>query len=557
MAKPPEFDVIVIGAGAGGAPSAWRLATSGLSVLLLDAGPAFGPADYGLDRPGWEEISSPVKPGSQGVYSFGHMNALPPEYDHLRSRSGRSGQYFQGGRRRGISYQHVRGIGGSTLHFSGEAHRLRPESMQMRSLYGVGADWPLSYAELEPYYALAETQSGVAGQADPARPRHTAYPLPPHPPSYASQVLIRRTRDLGLEWLPNPLAVLSHPHDGRPACNYCGQCNRGCPRRDKGSVDVTYVPRAVATGRCRVIPRATVTRLVAGADDRIDEVTYADAAGTRFSIPARIVVLAAGAIETPRLLLNSRDKYAAEGVANEHGQVGRHFMETLAWDAAATLPEPLGSFRGLPSDIICWNYNAPDALPGIPGGFRIVPDTTSMKLGGPIAYAQRVVDGWGLEHKRGMRETFGRALALSAMGESLPNDKTYVDLDPERQDEAGNPIARIHSSLSELDFRRLDRMARVCRDIFAALGADAPFEEFSAFDMFAAAQVFGTARMGTDPLTAVVDRFGRSHRWNNLFIADASVFPSIGGGEAPSLTIQALALRTADAIRERAARREL
>lgn len=552
-----KFDAVVVGAGAGGATSAWRLATSGLSVLLLDAGPEFSPGDYRLSEPGWEQHDSPYKPGCRGVHTFAAMQKLPAGYDHLRSWNHISGRRFRDDWRHGAGYQHVRGIGGSTLHFTGEAHRLRPVSMRMHSLHGVGADWPLSYDEIEPYYQLAETMSGVAGAADPARPRSSAYPFPPHPPGYASGLIMQRTQGLGRNWLPNPLAVLSRPHEDRPPCNYCAQCNRGCPRRDKGSVDVTYIPKAVASGRCRIIPRATVTRLLAGDDDRVRALVYIDAAGVTHEINTRIVVLAAGAIETPRLLLLSAGANAPEGIANEQGLVGRNLLETIMWSSSAVLPEPIGSHRGLPSDIICWDFNAPDAIPDIPGGFRITPLTTSMKLAGPTDYALRVVDGWGVEHKRRMRRDFGNALAIGAIGESLPDAGSFVDLDPSHRDTTGQAVARIHSHIDGLTVRRIEFMARTCREIVGALGAGKPFEEFGSFDMFSSTHVFGTARMGENPKTSVVDRIGRSHRWKNLFVADASVFPSSGGGEAPSLTIQALALRTADAIRDAAIRHEL
>lgn len=550
-------DAVVVGAGAGGAACAWRLASQGLRVLVLEAGPEFSPADYPASQPGWELIDSPVKAGSQGRYTMAPMQALPAGHDHLHSWNHLDGRLFRDGHRHGLAYQHVRGVGGSTLHFTGEAHRLHPDALRLRSRHGVGADWPLSYEELEPYYALAEAMAGVAGLPDPARPRRTPYPCPPHPPSYASELLMRRTASLGRRWQPNPLAVLSRPDGDRPPCNYCGQCNRGCPRRDKGSVDVTYIPKARASGRCAIVSGATVTQLLAGDGDRVAALLYRDRDGAEQRVDTRVVVLAAGAVETPRLLLLSAGPRAAAGLGNEQGLVGRHLLETLFWSTAAVVPEPLGSYRGLPADIICWDFNAPDAIAGLPGGFRINPLTTSVHLAAPTDYALRVVDGWGAAHKRAMRQAFGNALAIGAVGESLPDPGSFVDLDPVRQDDAGLPLARIHSHLDDLAIRRLAAMAGACREIVAAVGAARPFEELGAFDMFNATHVFGTARMGDDPATSVVDSHGRSHRWRNLFIADGSVFPSSGGGEAPSLTIQALALRTADAIRAATSRRDL
>jgi choline dehydrogenase-like flavoprotein len=341
----------------------------------------------------------------------------------------------------------------------------------------------------------------------------------------------------------NSLAALSAPYDGRPACNYCGNCNRGCPRTDKGSVDVTFLRQALATGKGSVRPRCEVTQIEAGDDDRVAAVVYRDADGKEHRIAAKAVVVACGAVETPRLLLLSKSRHAPEGLANETGLVGRHFMETLLWVSSGLHPGPLGSHRGLPSDSICWDYNAPDAVPGVIGGCRFSSNVAEADLLGPINYAARVVRGWGKAHKRAMREVFGNALSVGAIGESLPNAKSFVDLDPEARDANGLPLARIHSVLPERELRRLDFMAGKSREILEASGVGEIFEEYGSYDSFSATHVFGTCRMGRDPGESVVD--------------PASVFPSSGGGEAPSLTIEALAIRGADHLAGLMKRREL
>jgi choline dehydrogenase-like flavoprotein len=237
--------------------------------------------------------------------------------------------------------------------------------------------------------------------------------------------------------------------------------------------------------------------------------------------------------------------------------VGKHFMETLFWASSGLHPGPLGSHRCLPSDSICWDYNAPDAVPEVIGGCRFSSNVAEADLLGPINYAARVIGGWGKSHKRAMREVFGNVLSVGAIGESLPNAGSYVDLDPEERDANGLPLARIHSFLPELELRRLDFMARKSREILKASGVGQVVEEYGSYDTFSATHVFGTCRMGRDPGESVVDPYCRSHRWGNLFIVDASVFPSSGGGEAPSLTIEALAIRSADHLFELMKRREL
>ncbi len=547
-----DFAAIVVGSGAGGAASAWRLCQRGYRVLILEAGPAYDFAtDYALHQSEWEQRYFPAKLEVRQRQSAAPLQPLPERYAQLRSWNHLRGGFVQGDRRVFGRYDHVVGLGGSTLHFTGEAHRLLPASMQMHSRFGVAADWPLSYAQLEPYYDIAEHIIGVAGPtADVRQPGRKPPPLPAHALSFASQQLLRGAKKLKLDWQANHLAALSEPYDGRPGCNYCANCGRGCPRGDKGSADVTFIAKALASGRCTVRTQTKVQRLHTSSDGRISGVEYVDQAGSVHIISAPVVVLACGAVETPRLLLNSRSAAARDGVANESGEVGRNFMETLSWYSSGLYPTALGSHRGLPSDSICWDFNAPDAIPDVVGGCRFAPHMAEADLVGPLNYAERVVGGWGKAHQQAMQQQFGRVLAVGAIGEHLPNEHSYIDLDPELTDGDGIALARIHSHLSEMDMARLEFMAKTCRALLAASGVTELFEEAGTFDIFHATHVFGTCRMGTDHRRTVVDPSCRSHHWKNLYITDASVFPSSGGGEAPSLTIQAVAIHAADRIIE-------
>jgi choline dehydrogenase-like flavoprotein len=551
-------DVIIIGSGAGGGASAWALSRQGMRVLVLEAGPVYDPSEYGLDRPDWEQRFFPERARHKGRYTFGTMQELTPGKETLLSWNHISGRTNTTGRRIAGSYHHKRGVGGSTLIFSAEAHRLHPGVMKMRSRFGVGADWPLTYEELEPFYCIAERCAGVAGPAgDAARFRSESYPLPPHRLSYADTKLGDGCRKLGLNWRENSVAILSRPYEGRPECNYCANCYRGCMRTDKGSTDVTFVRKAVFSGFCEVRSDCQVTRLEARPHDRVAAVHYVDGNGNSHRIAARTVIVACGAIETPRLLLASKDRLSPDGLGNESGQVGKNFMETLSWSSSGLHPEPVGSYRGIPVGGVCWDFNAPDSIPGIAGGCRFCSGAPEADLLGPISYAQRVAKGWGSAHKEKMRKVFGSALTISAVGECLPNPGSYIDLDPHEEDDLGVPVARIHTHLGGPEIRRLEFMAARSREILLSSGVEKIFEEFGTYDFFSSTHVFGTCRMGTDPGQSVVDAHGRSHRWKNLFVADASVFPSSGGGEAPSLTIEALAIRTADHIVSLAKKGEL
>lgn len=551
MAVSQRFDAVVVGSGAGGAAAAWRLCEKGLRVLLLEAGPRFDPArDYKLGQPDWERHQFPSPPGSQGKISMAQLDRLDPADADLRSWNRVSGPLVREETRQalGPGYWHVLGVGGSTLHFVGESHRMHPEAMKMRSRHGVASDWPLDYADLEPYYALCENLVGVAGPSEQdARWRSTAFPLPAHPLSPPARRLAAAGGRLGMHWQANARAALSLPYDGRPACNYCGNCNRGCPLGDKGSADVTFIHKGLASGRLTLKPASPVVRIQAAANGRIDTLDYLEGKKLR-RIETPILVLAAGAVQTPRLLLSNSGRRYPKGLANGSGQVGRNFMETLFWNSTALVPGLNQSHVGLPSDAICWDFNAPDAIPGVTGGCRLNSCAQEIGFTGPIAYASRVVSGFGKQLKEGVRASFGSALSVGAIGEFLPNEQTFVDLDPLKKDRLGIPLPRIHSHLSRQEIERLKFMANQCRRMLKEAGAVELVEEFGAWDHFSATHVFGTCRMGSDALTSVVDAHCRSHDHPNLFITDASVFPSSGGGESPSLTIHALAARAADAI---------
>ncbi|EGL54322.1 choline dehydrogenase and related flavoprotein [Methylophaga aminisulfidivorans MP] len=546
----PYYDAVIVGSGAGGGTAAWYLSHHGWKVLVIEAGPYFHPEnDYLAATSQWES-PFPQKKLSQGNYSYADMQLLSEKNDDLRSWNHIQGKLNKTDRRIPFGYQHVQGVGGSSLHFSGEAHRLNPRSMNMFSEFGLSADWPVSYKELEPFYNQAEQLVGVAGSTiDNSRPRSQPYPQSPHKQSYSSQLLKKAFSEKNLNLIENSVAILSANKQDRPECNYCNCCLKGCPRADKGSIDVTYIRMAKASGRCDIKTGCYVTQIEADKNDKVKGIYYIDNDGVEHFISTPHLILAAGAIETPRLLLASGTK-DVKGLANESGQVGKNFMETILWTSNAILDAPLGSHRGLAVDSICWDYNQPDSIPGIIGGCRFSPSVAESDLIGPINYAQRVVAGWGLEHKQQMRKQFGQVLSLSGIAESHTHPKSFIDLDPSIKTRHKQPAARIHSYIDKMTTKRIRFMAEICRDILKQTGTTDIFEEFSCYDIFSSSHVFGTCRMGNDPEQSVVNQWCQSHRWNNLYIVDGSVFPSSGGGESPGLTIQAITLRAMKKLHE-------
>jgi choline dehydrogenase-like flavoprotein len=549
-----DTDVIVVGAGAGGLAAAWRLTTRGARVILLEAGRHYQPdRDYPHDTDDFEARDFPYDmvrdEGGRPRCTFGAAQEVGPEWDAYRSWNAGQGRFAPGNTRQYLEYAHVRGVGGSTLAYQGEAHRLHPDSLRMRTLFGQGADWPLGYDELARYYDIAEGVIGIAGPDDnPFRPRPPV--LPAHPLSYASQRLAPAFAAAGATLIPNHLAILSRPYDRRPPCNYCNSCTQGCPIGDKGSADQAFLPHALATGRLDLRPECPAVVLESGRDGRVTGVVYADREGTRHRVTAPFVVMAAGAVETPRLLLLSPGAAHPHGLGNGEGQVGRNLTELLFWSTVALLPERVDSFRGVPIDGSAWEHAVPRRGDGWVGGFRLATAHGAVNLRGPVAYAQRLVAGCGPAHAAKVAATFGHAVSLLAVGEWLPNPQTAVDLDPGRRDGTGQRLARITSWLWENERRLLRMMADTARTVVRTAGGEI-VEEVSALDVFAASHVLGTCRMGHDRRTSVADRDGFCHTAPNLAIADGSLLPSSGAGDSPSLTITAMAIRTADRLIER------
>ncbi len=539
--KKDKYDCIVIGSGPGGGPFAWKLASEGMNVLILEAGPRYNPLNsYALDQQDWETKGFPYKRRIR--YTFGKQQTLDPSYADLRSWNKANGKLNRTRKRYNYEYQQVSGVGGTTLNYQGEAHRLNENAFKMKTLYGEAVDWPIDYKTLEPYYTQVENIVGVAGPDKvPNRPRTEPYPLKPHKLSYASQIIEKGCKKEGIKLHPNSVAILSHLYRDAPPCNYCNGCSWGCPRKDKGSVDVTFIPLAEDTGTCEILTYAYASRIQVEnkqGKKKVTGVSYFDKAGKEHFVKSDYVAVAGGAVETPRLLLNSE--------INNNDLVGKNFMETNFYEAVAFHPDRLDSYRGIPYDSVIWDWNNPDPDKGFAGGLRLSPTVGSAT--GPINYALRYFEGWGDNIVKGMDEWFGHAIAIAGVAEFFPNENTFVTLDPEIKDEYGLPVAQIQSFLGEAELNSLQFMEKTSKAILQASGANEIVETVSSYDYFAATRVYGTCRMGNDPEVSVVDSSLKFHGIPNLLVTDASVFPTSGGGESPSLTIEALSLRAADLL---------
>jgi choline dehydrogenase-like flavoprotein len=553
-----DADVCVVGAGAGGAVAAWALTRLGVSVLLLEAGPRFTPADYATHRQDWELTPSAFARVSrnpdQTSYESPMGERLDPEFEHLTSRSPTLFARPRRKRRLDFHYSRAIGVGGTTLHYQGEAHRFPAHAFRTRSERGVAADWPLAYEDLAPHYERLEQLIGVAGDpGNPFKPARAPYPYPSHPLSAASLRIAEGARALGWRLLPNALAILPRPRPERQACHYCNGCVRGCGVGAKGSVDVAVLPEAERSGRLRLVTGFRTGALEHDADGRISGVLGFDEAGQEQRYRARAFVLATGAIETPRILLNSAGGAHPIGVGNDHDQVGRNLMELLYVYWSGLFDRSLETYAGVPIDSRVWDFNGAAGEGDGPAGFVLGPTCGAFE--GPVGHALEGAEGFGSEHRAAMRRGFGAGMTLFGIAEQLPRPENRVTLGG-RKDGFGLPLARVETRLDGTDLEVLSRMHQRLVELSEATGLES-VGQVTAYDTPNATHVGGTCRMGSDPRESVVDAFGRVHGVPNLVIGDASVLVTQGAGDSPSLTIQALALRAAEALAERARRGEV
>lgn len=548
-------DIVVVGSGAGGGFAAMALAEAGVRVLLLERGRAFEPSrDFPSRKPDWEILPSAFAETSGADPTLAAQEGAPLDRRWHHLQTGRIPPGPPAARREPFRYQRVIGLGGTTLHYQGEAHRFGEHAFRSASLYGFGVDWPIDYAELAPYYQRAEQVLGVAGNpANPFKAPRGPYPTPAHRLSYASQRVQAGAARLGWALLPNSLALPTRSVDGRSPCQKSGMCVYGCAFGAKSSVDLTAIRRAMRTGRLTVLTAARATGLEMSADGRIAAVLYRRRGETQRAT-ARAVVLALGAIETPRLLLAHRSSGHPQGLANGSGVVGRFLVETVYALVNARFDERLDGYKGPPIDARIWNFSRPPAG-GARAGYVLGVSGTSGSFHGPVSYALRT-PGIGRAHKQAMRARFGTIISVFGIAEQEPRAANRLTLADER-DADGVPRVTVESTLSDADHAAIDEMLARVKSLATASGSAELLHQVTAYDEPMGHHVGGTCRMGRDRAASVVDPHGRAHEVRNLFIADASVLPGQGAGDSPSLTIQALALRTAERIVALARRHEL
>ncbi|MGI5423848.1 GMC oxidoreductase [Streptomyces sp. CA-179760] len=537
------WDVIVVGAGAGGGVAARVLSAAGARVLLLERGRFLTYEEIGHDHlanhrfPAYGHTTGPDYTGNPRVVAEpGGPDRRVEEPYHPDW------------------HNNAMTVGGGTRVYQGMAWRFHPDDFRMASRYGVPdgsslADWPLTYDDLERHYTRAEQEFGVCGDGQAHRRqglRSRAYPMPAQEPTREAYVLREGAEALGLTTGPVPLLLNSEPRDRRAACVRCGECiGFGCPVDARAGAHNTVIPLALETGLCRLVSGRRVQRVLVDGTGRAIGVVVRDMkTGARTEVRAGAVVLAAGAIETARLLLASATDEAPTGLGNGSGQVGRHLQGHNYTGAFGLFDEPVQDLQGPGVSIATCDYK--HNLGGdVIGGGVLANETVKM----PVLFRDWAMPPdtprWGHEAKRWMRDSYLRTSHIMGPIQEIPNPEARVTLASGVLDSGGDTVVRLSGAQHPESVRAAVALRERALAWMHASGARRVWATPVATGLSAGQHQAGTARMGADPATSVTDPFGRVHGHPGLWVMDGSLHVT-NGGVNPVLTILALAYRCAE-----------
>ena len=533
--------------------AAYMLTAAGANVVMLEAGPAWyaSRGDSPMLLPAY---ASPRRGAATKTRPFGEFDACDGGFQI-------EGEPYTRAPGTRFNWWRARMLGGRTNHWGRISLRFGPDDFRGKTLDGLGDDWPISYNDIAPYYDRIDRLIGIFGSREGLRNHPDGVFLPPPKPR-CYELLVKKASDkLNITCIPSRLSILTKPINGRMGCHYCGQCNRGCTvKANFSSPDVLIAP-AQATGRLTLLTNAMVREVTVGPDGLATGVSYIDKnTGADEHVRAKIVVLAASALESSRILLNSRSSGFPQGLGNSSGTVGKYITDTTGTDVSGFIPSMMD--------------HIPHNEDGVGGMHVYMPWwLDNRKLDFPRGYHIEVWGGWkppqagfmggiqrrppgggyGVQLKNDYRRYYGATIGFSGRGEMIPNEKSYCEIDPEVKDRFGIPVLRFHWEWSEHEYNQSKHMQETFRALIAEMGGTVsgamPTREQS-YGLATGGQIIhelGGTRMGNDPKTSVVDSNCRAHDCRNLFVADGGPFVS-QADKNPTWTILALAMRTSEYI---------
>jgi gluconate 2-dehydrogenase alpha chain len=552
-----KTNVVIIGLGAAGGYASMVLTKAGLDVIGLEAGPRWSPQDFPMD-----ELRNDVR---------GFMSQPKAAKEIPTWRPNASQKATQGG----IQILMMNGVGGSSIHYGMEQWRYLPWNFKARSetikRYGASmipagstlVDWPISLTDVEPYYDKVEYDMGASGKAGNIKgktvaggnffegPRAREYPLPPLRRSGWNELTASAAKRLGWHPFPGPAAIRSQAYHGLPGCQYCGFCTyNGCMVEAKGSTNFGPIPKAEQTGHLKVQANARVTKIEVDKNGRASGVTYLQG-GKSFFQPADLVVLSTYVYENTRLLLLSTSKAFPNGLSNNTGQVGKHYISHMYGGVNGFFPgKQLNRFTGpgaQRTSVDDWNGDNFDhkGLGFIGGG--VIDARMENKPIGAARGTPPSVPTFGTAWKEWLHTNANSVGDGLAQIESLPYEDNFVDLDPNVKDPLGIPVARVTFDLHAQEKARHAFISAKSERLLKEAGATETWSAFPAIPIAVNSHAYGTTRMGHDPHTSVVDQWQLSHEVPNLAVLGGSTFPT-STAYNPTNTIEALAWRTAEHI---------
>ena len=553
--KLPKTDVVIVGMGAAGGVAALPLTNAGLKVIGIEAGGWLSPRDFAPD-----ELRNGTRNWPQSVQK------AASEAPTVRANSNQKA--VQGG------HPMMNAVGGTTMHYWAQSWRLNPWDFKVvsatRDRYGADRiptgstveDWPFGYDELEPFYEKVEFAVGISGQAGNVKgkinaagnvfegERQSEYPMRPLRTSPFTELMTNAAQRL--DWSPfqGPAAITSELYDGRPPCQYHGFCNKGgCHVQAKSSTAFTTIPKAIDTGNLDVVTYARVTNIVTDNDGKVTGVDYLRGSEEFFQ-PADVVLMASYAYENVRLLQLSKSRSFPDGLSNNNGQVGKHYLSHHQGSPVIALfPEDLHNWYGLPAQGVAiddWaddNFDHSDL--DFIGGANLWAHTDRKPIGAAKMSTFGRASNWGSDWKKFIMDNADKTNTAYIQKTTLPYEGNYLDLDPQVKDPLGFPVTRITASYRENETRIAEFSQNMMEKWYREAGATEIIRTGLGGAMSASTHAYGGTRMGNNSETNVVDRWGFSHEVPNLGVLGASVMGT-SGARNPTLTVQALSWRTSE-----------
>ena len=554
MQATEPYDAVIVGSGATGGWVAKELTEAGLRVAVLEAGRALDPkADFTEHKRPFDMPFRGRRLGSQASQDRQPVQTLCYQCDEYTNHLfvDDTENPYTTPADRPFAWIRGRHVGGRSIMWARQTYRLSDHDLKATSKDGFGQDWPLSYADLAPYYDRVEDFIGVSGQAEGLEQLPDGTFLPPMHLTCGEHLL--RTaikRDFGRTLTIGRVAILTRPHQGRPACHYCGPCSRGCVTGSYYSSPSSSLPAAEATGRLTLIPNAVVSHVTVNDRGTCKGVYYIDRITRHHrEVDAKVVILCASTLESTRIMLNSRSGVYPGGIANSSGVLGHYLMDHVTGGGASgVLPvlEGIPDTRGnRPNGVYIPRFrNITDRHPEFLRGYGYQGSAQEVKWGHAMD-----VPGFGASFKEEVRESRPWQISIGGFGEHLPQYDNYCTLDANRVDAWGIPILHISAAYGDNERKMVEDMAQAAGEMLEAAGAeDVVVRNHISMPGLAIHEV-GTARMGHDPRTSVLNQYEQAHDVSNLFVMDGSAYPS-SACQNPTVTFMALASRSCDYLVE-------